>query len=154
MLYGSKAWCLKEKKMAILKQTKRPMIQAMCGLKLLYQRNSEELMGMLDIKEPLHKMAKASSMRWYDHALRKEDENVIVKALILKFEVNGSNGRGRPRQTWKKQVLNSEVENEMKKNGLVKEDASDRTKWQGVVKTITIENTANSVDGDNTESNK
>ena len=97
MLYGSKAWCLKEKKMAILKQTKRPMIQTMCGLKLLDQRNSEELMGMLDIKELLHKMAKASSMLWYDHALRKEDENVIVKAL--KFEVNGSNGRGRPRQT-------------------------------------------------------
>ena len=55
-------------------------------------------------------MAKASSMRWYGHALRK-DENVIVKAL--KFEV--SNGRGRPKQMWKKQV-----ENEMKKNGLVK----------------------------------
>ena len=26
----------------------------------------------------------------------------------------------------------------MKKNGLVKEDACDRTKWQGVVKTMTI----------------
>ena len=55
----------------------------------------------------------------------EEDENVIVKAL--KFEVSGS--RGRPKQTWKKQV-----ENEMKKNGLVKEDACDRTKWRGVVK--------------------
>ena len=31
-------------------------------------------------------------------------------------------GRGRPKQTWKKQV-----ENEMKKNGLGKEDACDRT---------------------------
>ena len=58
-------------------------------------------------------------MRWYGHVLRK-DENVIVKAL--KFEVSGS--RGRPKQKWKKQV-----ENEMKKNGLVKEDACDRTKW-------------------------
>ena len=26
-------------------------------------------------------MAKASIMRWYDRVLRKEDENVIVKAL-------------------------------------------------------------------------
>ena len=39
------------------------------------------------------------------------------------FEVSGSRGRGRPKQTWKKQV-----ENEIKKNGLVKEDACDRTK--------------------------
>ena len=85
--------------------------------------------GMLGIKESLDRMAKASSIRWYGHVLRKEDENVIGKAL--KFEVSGS--RGRPKQTWKKQV-----ENEMKKNGLGKEDVCDRTKWRGVVKTKTI----------------
>ena len=61
-------------------------------------------------------MAKASSMWWYGDVLRKEDETVIVKALI--FEVSGSRGRGGPKQTWKKQV-----ENEMKKNGLGKENA-------------------------------
>ena len=76
--------------------------------------------------------------------MRKEDENVIVKAL--KFEVSGS--RGRPKQTWKKQV-----ENEMKKNGLGKEDACDRTKWQGIVKAMTTRNPANSFDGENTGSN-
>ena len=42
---------------------------------------------------------------------------MIVKAI--KFEVNSS--RGRPKQTWKKQVRNN-----MKKNGLVKADACDR----------------------------
>ena len=77
-------------------------------------------MDMLGIKESLDRMVKASSMRWYGHVLRKEDENVIVKAL--NFEVSGS--RGRPKQTWKKLV-----ENEMKKNELVKEDACNRTKW-------------------------
>ena len=54
---------------------------------------------------------------------------MIEKAL--KFEVSGS--RGRPKQMRKKQV-----ENKMKKNGLVKEDACDRIKWRGVVKTITM----------------
>ena len=53
--------------------------------------------------------------------MRKEDENVIVKAL--KFEVSGRRGRGRPNQTWKKQV-----ENDMEKNGLVKKDACNRIK--------------------------
>ena len=143
MLYGSEAWFLREKEMAILR-TERAMIRAMCGVKLLDRRNSEELMDMLGIKEPLDRMAKAKSMRWFDHVLRKEDENVIVKAL--KFEVSGS--RGRPKQTWKKQI-----ENDIKKNGLVKENACDRTKWRGVVKTMTIRNPANSIDGDNTGSN-
>ena len=63
-------------------------------------------MDMLDTKESLDRMAKASSIRWYGHVLRKHDENAITKAL--KFEVSGS--RGRPKQTWKKQV-----ENEKKK---------------------------------------
>ena len=45
ILYGSKAWCLREKEMAILRRTERAMIQAMHGVKLLDQRNSEELMG-------------------------------------------------------------------------------------------------------------
>ena len=135
-----------EEEMAILKRIERAMIRAMCGVKLLDRRNSEELMDMLDIKESLDKMANASSMRWYGHALRKEDENKTAKAL--KFKVSGSRGRGRPKQTWKKQV-----ENEMKKNELVKEDACDRTKWQSVVKTIIVRNPANSVDGDNTGPN-
>ena len=95
--------------------------------------------------ESLDRMAKASSIRWYGHVLRKEDENVIVKAL--KFEVSGNRGTGRPKQTWKKQV-----ENKMKKSGLLKEDACNGTKWRGVVKTITIQNPANSVEGDNTGS--
>ena len=86
--------------MAILKRTERAIIRAMCGVKLLNRRNSEELMDMLGIKESLHGMAKASNMRWYGHVLRKEDVNVIVKAL--KFEGSGNRGR-RLKQTWKKQ---------------------------------------------------
>ena len=85
-------------------------------------------------------------MRWFGHILRKADENATMKAL--KFEVNNSRERGRPKQTWKKQV-----KNEMKKNGLVKEDECDRKKWRGVVKTMTMRNPPNFVDKDNTGSN-
>ena len=45
MLYGSEAWRLRANEMAILTRTERAMIRAMCGVKLLDQRNSEELMG-------------------------------------------------------------------------------------------------------------
>ena len=43
--------------------------------------------------------------------------------------------------------MEKQVENEMKKNGQVEEDACNRTKWRGVIKTMTIRNPANSVDG-------
>ena len=36
---------------------------------------------------------------------------------------------------------------------MIEEDACDRTKWRGMVKTMTIRNPANSVDGENTGSN-
>ena len=47
-------------------------------------------MDTLGIEESLNTMAKASIMRRYGHALRKEVENEIVKAL--KFEVCTSSG--------------------------------------------------------------
>ena len=49
MLYGSEAWCLQEKEMSILRRTEKAMIQAMCCVKLLDQRNSDELMDMSDV---------------------------------------------------------------------------------------------------------
>ena len=64
MLYGSEAWCFREKEMAILRRTERAMIQAMCGVKLLDQRNSEELMDMFGIKESLDRMAKAGTIAY------------------------------------------------------------------------------------------
>ena len=84
--------------MAILKRTERAMIRAMCGVKLLDRRNSEELMDTLGIKESLDRMANASSIRWHGHVLRKEDENVIVKALkfgVVVEEEEDRNKRGK-----------------------------------------------------------
>ena len=40
MLYGSEAWCLREREMGILRRTERAMIRVMCGVKVLDRRNS------------------------------------------------------------------------------------------------------------------
>ena len=64
---------LERKREGNFEQNRRAMIRALCGVKLLDRRNSKEL---IDIKESLDTLAKASSMWWYGHVLRKEDENV------------------------------------------------------------------------------
>ena len=142
MLYGSEAWCLRERDGNFKNRKSDDSSDVWC--EAIGSKKQHGVEGHVGNKRVLDRMAKACSrpMRWYGHVLRKENENVIMKAL--KFEVSGS--RGRPKQTGKKQV-----ENEMRKNGLVKENACDRTKWRGVVKTMTIRNPANSVD--NTGSN-
>ena len=51
MSYGSETWCLRENEMAILRRTERVMVRAMCGVKLMEKRRTEDLMEMLGLKE-------------------------------------------------------------------------------------------------------
>ena len=56
---------------------------------------------MLGLKKTLDKMAKANGIiRWYGHVIRKEDNNILKKAMMM--EVNGQRKRGRPKMTWKR----------------------------------------------------
>ena len=86
-------------------------------------------MEMLGSKETLDRMAKANGVRWYGHVIRRDDDNMLKKAMIL--EVNGKRKRGRPKMTWRKQV-----EESVKKVGLNIEEAADRTRWREGVTAI------------------
>ena len=52
MRYGSETWCLRENEVAILRQIERAiMIRAMCGVKFIDKKITEEWMFMLGLKE-------------------------------------------------------------------------------------------------------
>ena len=55
MLYGSETWCLRE--MAILRRTEKARIRAMCGIKMIEKRRSQELMSLLGLKDTLDGLA-------------------------------------------------------------------------------------------------
>ena len=78
---------------------------------------------MLGLKETLDKLAKANGVRWYGHTIRRDDDNILKKAMML--EVNGNRKRGRPKMTWRRQV-----EESVKKVGLKIEEAGNRTRWR------------------------
>ena len=105
MLYGSETWCLRENKMAILKRTERAMMRSMCGVKLVDRKKMEDLMEMLGLMETLDRMAKANGVRWYGHVIRRDDDNILKKAMMM--EVNGKRNRGRPKLIWRRQVQES-----------------------------------------------
>ena len=131
MLYGSESWCLREKELDIMKRTERAMIRAMCGVKLMDRRNTEQLMDMLGLDETLDGLAKANGMRWYGHILRREDDDVLRKALD--FRVNGKKKRGRPKMTWL-----TKVKENIDKVGLKREDALDRAEWRKGIKKMAM----------------
>ena len=51
VLYGSETWCLRENEVVILRRTERFMVRAMCNVKLVDKRNTEELIEMFGLKE-------------------------------------------------------------------------------------------------------
>ena len=105
------------------------MVRAMCGVKLMEKKNTEELMSVLGLNETVDKMAKANGVRWYGHVLRREVDDALRKAL--EFKVDGQRKRGRPKRTWKRLV-----EEESGKVGLRVEDASNRARWREGVKDL------------------
>ena len=87
MLYGSETGCLRKTEMAILRRTERATMRSMCVVKLVDRKKIEELMEMLALKETLDKMAKANGVRWCGHVIRRDDDNILKKAMMMK--VNG-----------------------------------------------------------------
>ena len=63
-------------------------------------------------------MAKENGVRWYGHVIRRDDDNIVKKAMML--EVNGQGKRERPKVTRRRQV-----EESVKKIGLKFEEAAD-----------------------------
>ena len=47
MLYQSKKWRLRENELAILRRNEKAMMRAICGVKLIEKRRSQELMSLL-----------------------------------------------------------------------------------------------------------
>ena len=70
---------------------------AMCGVKSIEKR-SQELKSFLGLKGTFDELAR-SGVRWYGHVLRRDNADVLGRALD--FEVARRRGRGRPNMTWK-----------------------------------------------------
>ena len=58
-------WCLRQNEVAILQRAERSMVRAICRVKLVDKRNTEDLMDMLGLKEAAAKLARANGMKWY-----------------------------------------------------------------------------------------
>ena len=87
---------------------------------------------MLGLKETIDLLATVNGVRWYGHILRRDDDSVLRVALNL--EVSGKRKQERSKKTWRKQM-----EEEIEKIGLKKEDALRRDKWRDRVRAIAEE---------------
>ena len=86
-------------------------------------------MQMSDLNEAIEQLAKASSVRWYGHVLRKDKNNYLKRALHA--NVKWKMKRGRPKKTWLKSVVR-----QSRKVGQNVGDAKNRSRLRLGVNTI------------------
>ena len=98
---------------------------------LMEKKRTGDLMEMPGMKETVVQMAKVNGARWPGHVLRRDDGQVLRKAL--EFDVKGKRKWRWPKKTWKTQV-----EKESKSVGLEKEDALNRARWRVGVGEIAV----------------
>ena len=93
MLYGSETWCPRKDYTVILRRTESK-IRATFGVKLIENKNNQEMIDTMSLKEALDRLSKAYEMRWYGHLLRRDSDEAQKRALDF-----GAEGRrqGRPK---------------------------------------------------------
>ena len=79
------------------------MLKNKCGVELVDMKLTKDLMQMLDLNEAIDQLARANSVRWYGHVLRKDMNNFVRKSLHL--NVKWTWKRGRPKKTWLEAVV-------------------------------------------------
>ena len=77
MLHGGETWCIGQIEVGNIQRTERAMARCMFGVKLADKMSTKHLMQMLDLNETMDQLAKASSVRRYRHALRKNKNNFL-----------------------------------------------------------------------------
>ena len=71
----------------------------------------------------ISKKVQESRLKWYGHELRREDECVGKRVMVM--EVPGKRRRGSPERRWMDTIGNDLSEKE-----LSREDTQDRAKWR------------------------
>ena len=93
-----------------------------CGVMLKDKVESTVIVSRVEVDD-LEEHLKQKRLRWFGHIVRRDEEMEMKKVFELKIE--GQRNRGRPVKRWI-----DVVEEDMKKRGVVQQDAGDREGWR------------------------
>ena len=93
-----------------------------CGVTLKDMVESTVIASIVRVDD-LEEHLRQKRLRWFGHIARRDEEMEIKKVFELKIE--GWRKRGRPVKRWI-----DVVEEDMKKRGVVQQDAGDREGWR------------------------
>jgi len=126
MLHGSETWPVRKEHVVALQRAEMREVRRMCGVKLKDRLPSKELRERLGTDDTAL-VLQQNRLRWYEHVLRKHDDDWVKKCM--EYEVKGPRPRGRPKRTWREAVREDCQARKMNK-----ENAMDRCKWRKMIK--------------------
>ena len=128
MMYGAETWAVKKAQENKLDVAEMRMLRWMSGVTKLDRIRNERIRGTTKVGE-ISKKVQESRLKWYGHALRREDE--YVGKRVMAMEVPGKRRRGRPQRRWMDTIGNDLSEKE-----LSRDDTQDRAKWRRLIRHI------------------
>ena len=126
LTYEAETWVMKAWIFQRLRATERRMLRMICGVTLKDMIESTVIASRLGVGN-LEEQLRQKRLRWFGHIAIRDEEVETKKVFELKIE--GWRKRGRPVKRWIDMV-----EEDMKKRGVVQQDAGDRDGWRRAVK--------------------
>jgi hypothetical protein len=132
LLYGAETWRVSKASTAKIQTFMNRCLRQILKLRWQDKVPNIELWGKAR-QEPITVQIRRRKWRWVGHTLRKDHPNVTRQAL--EWNPQGKRKRGRPRQTWRRSLLE-----ELKPTGMSWETAKliagDRMKWKEMVEAL------------------
>ena len=132
LLYGAETWRVSKTSTEKLQTFMNKCLRHV--LKLRWQEKVPNIeLWKRTRQEPMAVQIRRRKWRWVGHTLRKAHSNVTRQAL--EWNPQGKRKRGRPRQTWRRSLL-EELKTAGKSWEAAKSIAGDRTKWKVMVEAL------------------
>ena len=122
LMYGAETWALKKAQEKKLDVAEMRMPQWMCGVAKLDKIINERIRGKKKVRK-ITKKVQDKRLKWYGHAMRREEHNVGRRAMEMK--VQGRRKRGRPKRRWLDKAMD-----DIKEKGLSADEVYDRATWR------------------------
>ena len=133
VLYGSETWGLREAERRKLDVFEMGCLRSMCRLSLRDRVRNEEVRRRAGVERKLSGRVDQSVLRWFGHMERMDEERIAKR--VMKSDVEGNRGRGRPNLGWMDGVRSALRERGMSvEQG--RQDVWDRRGWEMIVRSV------------------
>ena len=127
-MYGAETWAVEKAQEKKLDVAGMRMVRWMSGVTKLDRIRNERIRGATKVGE-ISKKVQESRLKWYGHVLRREEEYVGKRVMVV--EVPGKRRRGRPKRMWL-----DNIKNDLSERELSGEEAQDRVQCRRLIRHI------------------